>query len=410
MSAKLPEFKDEQYPPDLELKLLQVVHRHGERSPVRRRLEGIIPPVWNLCAANKAMFSTIAQFDKDEIKDLEAVKTKRLVETAETESKSSMPIQSDLCYYGQLTNLGRYRMTILGQRMREFYIDKLHFLPDLYDEKAVYLRSSDYIRTQESVQQLITGGLYPHGKRPDNVTLKLRVRDPRDDLMFPNPNCQRLRALAKEFNQKVSDMLQDRFKVLSKRFKNYVDEVSLKSHPSANGILDTLIAAKAHGFKIPADIDDEELLRDLEDTVVKEWFYGNMVSEEVRRLSLGRLMGVIRDRMIYRATQSKEDDENLKLAVYSGHDTTVAPLLIILNGFDERWPPFGSAVLFELFKQKGTNDHFVRVRYNEKTLELPGCLAKGNHKDGDKSLCTLEAFKNIVKNQIPENWEKECSN
>lgn len=81
----------------------------------------------------------------------------------------------------------------------------------------------------------------------------------------------------------------------------------------------------------------------------------------------------------------------------------------MLNGFDERWPPFGSAILFELFKQKDSKQHFVRVRYNEKTLELPGCASKGDHKDGDKSLCTLEAFKKIVKDQIPNNWEQECS-
>lgn len=84
--------------------------------------------------------------------------------------------------------------------------------------------------------------------------------------------------------------------------------------------LDTLVAAKAHGYKLPNDIDDD-LLRDLEDVVVKEWFYGNMVSEEVRRLSIGRLMGVIRDRMIYREEGTKEDDAEIKLAVYSGHDT-----------------------------------------------------------------------------------------
>lgn len=45
-----------------------------------------------------------------------------------------------------------------------------------------------------------------------------------------------------------------------------------------------------------------------------------MKSEEVRRLGLGRLMGVIRDRMI-RREQGSNDDEKLKLAIYSGHDT-----------------------------------------------------------------------------------------
>lgn len=408
MSAKLPEFTDDQYPKELELRLLQIVHRHGERSPVRRRLEGIVPPVWNLCEANTAMFATIAQFNKDKsIKGMKYAPLERLIETEETESRSHVPIQPGACYYGQLTNLGRFRMNSLGERIREVYINKLKFLPDVYDESSIYIRSSDYIRTQESVQQLVAGGLYPDDKRPKGTILNLRIRDPRDDLMFPNPNCYRLRMLSKQFNKTVSDMFQDKFKSLSKRLEKYVDDVSLQSHPSANGILDTLVAAKAHGFKLPNDIDDG-VLSDLEEIVVHEWFYGAMKSEEVRKLGLGRLMGVITDRMIHREGKTKEDDEKLKLAIYSGHDTTVAPLLIILNGFDERWPPFGSAILFELFKEKASKQHYVRVRYNEKTLQLPGCAGKGQHREGDASLCTFEAFKNIVKDQIPLDWEKEC--
>lgn len=46
-----------------------------------------------------------------------------------------------------------------------------------------------------------------------------------------------------------------------------------------------------------------------------------MTSEEVRRLSIGRLMGVIRDRMAHREQGIKDDDEKIKLAIYSGHDT-----------------------------------------------------------------------------------------
>jgi acid phosphatase len=46
--------------------------------------------------------------------------------------------------------------------------------------------------------------------------------------------------LAKEFNKTVADMLKDEFKSLSKRLENYVDHVSLNSHPSANGILGEL--------------------------------------------------------------------------------------------------------------------------------------------------------------------------
>jgi hypothetical protein len=67
----------------------------GERTPVRRRLESIVPPVWNICDANASMFATIAQFKKEGqlVSGLTTVHVERLVETEESDSRS-VPIQS----------------------------------------------------------------------------------------------------------------------------------------------------------------------------------------------------------------------------------------------------------------------------------------------------------------------------
>ena len=48
-------------------------------------------------------------------------------------------------------------------------------------------------------------------------------------------------------------------------------------------MLDTIVAAKVHGFDLPKEMD-EGVFRDLEDIVVHEWFYGAMESEQVRRI------------------------------------------------------------------------------------------------------------------------------
>ncbi|KAI9492688.1 histidine phosphatase superfamily [Zychaea mexicana] len=414
--ASLPGADSGHYPEDLELTLLQVVHRHGERTPVRKRLEKLFPTVWKMCDANAHMFATIVSLDPSAQKQF--VPLQRLVDEDAIIKKPHVH-SPGACYYGQLTNLGRHSMATLGARLREIYVDRLKFLPDIYDQSMVTIRSTDYQRTQESVQQLVAGGLYPADKRGDDFVLQIATRDPVVENMFPNPNCYRLRQLAKEFKKEVDEKCKDKFESLTERLKNHVDSVSLDSHPSANGILDTLVAARAHGFELPVDIDDG-VIRDLEDVVVLEWFHGVMRSDEARRLSTGRIVGEIRDRMAEKAIGVNDR----KLHVYSGHDTTVGPLLISLGGFDNRWPPFSSSVIFELFKQKGASPswtsrlfggqekgpHFVRVRYNDKILELPGCQAAGDHHEsGDKSLCTFEAFQKIVKDQVPDNWKEECA-
>lgn len=82
-----------------------------------------------------------------------------------------------------------------------------------------------------------------------------------------------------------------------------------------------MVAAKTHGFELPSDVDQDTLDR-LEKIVVKEWFHGAMVSREMSRLGLGRLMGEITDRMVQKQEgKNVKGEEKLKLAVYSGHDT-----------------------------------------------------------------------------------------
>lgn len=54
------------------------------------------------------------------------------------------------------------------------------------------------------------------------------------------------------------------------------------------------------------------------------------------------------------------------------------------------------------------DNYFVRIRYNDRVMAIPGCKAPGKHLDGDESFCTLEAFKAIVDKYTPRNWKASC--
>lgn len=46
-----------------------------------------------------------------------------------------------------------------------------------------------------------------------------------------------------------------------------------------------------------------------------------------------------------------------KFALFSGHDTVIAPLLASLGAYDCRWPPYASHIAFELWtKPEGSAD------------------------------------------------------
>ena len=51
-----------------------------------------------------------------------------------------------------------------------------------------------------------------------------------------------------------------------------------------------------------------------------------------------------------------------KLYLFSGHDTTLVPLLRGVGAWSDVWPPYSSDLAFELYENRG--EHLVKVVYN----------------------------------------------
>jgi acid phosphatase len=139
--------------------------------------------------------------------------------------------------------------------------------------------------------------------------------------------------------------------------------------------------------------------------------------------------------------------QRIKFGMSGCHDTTLAAVLSSLGTFDsEQWPPYTSHIALELFKRttghgdltpsatstatedkrakpsvwsslfspskpndtvlsktmarktvneltveekKRLDDYYVRIRYNDMPMAIPGCKMAGNHLEGDESFCTL---------------------
>ena len=148
-------------------------------------------------------------------------------------------------------------------------------------------------------------------------------------------------------------------------------------------------------------------------------------------------------------------ENSLKFGLSGCHDTTLAGVLSSLGAFEgESWPPYTSHIALELFRQKArasddissipnaagkdqksnatsklaaffggrpqpdrpqgiarrpwtelTADektsfegYYVRVRYNDRPVTIPGCKSSGNHLAGDESFCTLVRYSALVLN------------
>ncbi|KAF2665590.1 phosphoglycerate mutase-like protein [Microthyrium microscopicum] len=449
------------YPKGLQLQLVQILLRHGERTPVAPRFQNAgLPAYWPYCKASSRFTSTVLATTDPASSSWDNLQWQRHLERfsdsddAPTLATSPTGDPNSMCQPGELTDLGRQTTLALGQRLRNLYIQQLSFLPsDLTPTvlDSLYLRATPIPRALESLQQAFIG-LYPPRTRPSTLPPPaIILRSPGDETLFPNEVvCRRLNALARAFGQRTADRhntspaLQHATKLIGK----YVEgDVRVDGKPRLSGILDTVNATLAHGplTRLPSEFYDPQLRDTLERVNVEEWYSGYQENREYRMLGIGSLAADIVGRMVQRA----EGKGVVRFSMSGCHDTTLAGLLSSLGAFKgTKWPPFTSHVAIELFRKdmdglaakksgggwfhwvnpmadkseigrkpmdelnsvqrERLDGYYVRLRYNDAVVTVPGCKAAGKHLEGDESFCTLEAFKAIVDKYTPRDWKQQC--
>ncbi|KAI5857050.1 histidine phosphatase superfamily [Tricharina praecox] len=421
------------YPSNLELHQVQVIFRHGERTPVAPRFQNTgLQAFWPYCKSASLFTAPVLGPDGrwDDLafrRRLETFGGKG--EAVLAASTGSGKVTDDICLLGQLTDRGRETTLALGHRLRHLYVDQLGFLPStLAPPEEYYLRSTSIVRALESLQQVFTG-LYPASHRPTDVPPPvILARSLQEENLFPNEaNCRRFAMLSRAFADVAAKRWNDspEMALLNSKLGKWMPaggKVAVDGHPRLSGIMDTVNATLAHGpeTRLPGEFYDEDVRRIMNDFNVDEWYRGYAESVEFRRLGVGSLLGDIRDR----ATAVASGKSQVRLALMGCHDTTLAGLLASLGAFDQKWPPFTSAIAVETFRLKDHRRSFwgrvtgagadegwyVRLRYNEKPVVVSGCKKAGKHLEGNESFCTMEAFKEVVGKIAPTDWRAECMN
>lgn len=361
------------YPPQLELQQVQILLRHGERTPVSARFKNAgLPEYWPYCKAANQLQAVVLNADSS----WDALAWKRRLETFGPNDAPSLSAGPKgevdaICRTGELTDRGRETTLALGQRMRTLYVDQLGFMPSFLDSKtlsSVNLRSTPVPRALESVQQTFTG-LYPRSARAAGLPVPTIVsRAMQDETLFPNEGgCKRFAELAQAFAARTSLLWNGspELAYVNKKIGQWMPEdspvIKVDSHPRLSGIMDTINATLAHGpaTQLPAEFHDAKVVENIDRICVEEWFVGYQESNEYRKLGIGALVGDLTQRMVERATGSVgAEGENARLSLAGCHDTTLAATLTALGAFDtskNKWPNYTSSIAFELFRRKSAN-------------------------------------------------------
>ncbi|KAF9326637.1 hypothetical protein BG006_009953 [Podila minutissima] len=410
--ARRPDTKSYPAPKDKDAVLMssQLFVRHGDRTPIT-----VLPLDLGLtweCANMSAFSFTGPATDQDEKSPFQyANVVAHQVVTIPSQSPWSHQMWRGSCIPGQLTPLGAWQHRALGAALRNLYVDQLQFLPPTFDPLTVFIRSTDIWRTKQSAENLMAG-LYgtqtgSSSSDVDPPVLQIHTLPIEIDYLTMNSNaCPRisqLRAKIEGVSPVLKQLREDNVK-----FKKELKDL-LGVERTWSGYMDTILPRVCHGQPlqcVQGDDDDEEKECVTHDTATKilqnvatqttEMYRDAKGIFEVLQLGIGPLAQEIKRNLL----AAKDNTTKVLLNVYSGHDTTLSPLLGMLDSADMRWPPYAANMLMELWKS-GSDEHFVRVIYNHKIVETKSGWC-------DLSWCPLEKFTAHLDRFYVPDLAKQC--
>ncbi|CAK1548625.1 unnamed protein product [Leptosia nina] len=303
---------------------------------------------------------------------------------------------------GSLTNAGKVQLYELGRKYRMYYAN---FIPEEYQEKDVYIRSSDSSRCLMSAYTFLAG-LYPPSERqiwhPELLWQPIPVHSlPRelDNVVAATKSCNSWKtmyqALLAENN--ADPKYAELFDSLSK----YTNQ-SMRSILDVDFLFSTLQAQQEAGLKLP------EWTRNVFPTKMKQPFMLSLAllsyNESLQRLHTGPLLNNIRTHLQEAVTHTNMDRA---LYIYSGHDVNLVSLMRALGHTDLLEPEYGASILLELHEEVEQDTFYIKLFYRNNTkvevpmeIRIPFCTEP----------CTYEKFIEHLGTLIPTDWEGECQN
>lgn len=373
------------------LKLVQVVFRHGARTPLSKKYWPKLVDSWDVCGESYSPVPVVVMAENGDPRPI----------NRHNEQQIATKFDGG-CHKGELTRLGQIQARELGDWLRRRYISRLRFMPTEYDPRILYCRTTNYSRTISTLQGVLTG-LYPELKEPVPVL----TTEEMDEILFGNAEaCERLTALIKEMAIKAkTDPVTRDLEILQNQIRDALD-LGPTDRIDFLDLHDAVTTMLTHNKPLPERMRNPGILKKIEEHAAKRFSMfvvglNPRDDQQVLRLGMGRLLYLMLLRM--REAGSKSSNEP-RMFLYSGHDSTIMPLLGALGvQTDDHWPSYASNLVFELWERAKDGEHYVKVLYNREDLSLSELCGK--------SRCSLDALQNRVLKPLmmrDDEREREC--
>jgi len=378
------------YPPvtlsDAVLIQSQVVIRHGDRTPWQG----------NLCwpsASNTFSCSLADTSIPDNDPSKFSASPSRLYRKRIMPGRNSYPGD---CLTGQLTSRGYNQHLSNGRKFYSAYT-KASLISPSYTETEIYLRSDNEERTVQSAQALFMG-MYNLSSISQTQIIDIHTMDRNNDDMTINSwlcpvttDLQDAAHNSPEYLYHIKTVMEPLWEEMTNLYGEPVTQDNF------NDLLDCSVVYYCNNFTLPDGVDGSFILS-MNQAQAWQWSYTYAYPnvELGSQTGIGFLIQDIYDAMKRSVAQlsSKADRQSTNytnLVLYSGHDTTILPLLVAYRVDDGYLPHYASTLFWELFRLKD-NSLRVRMVYNEKELSIPGC---------DSVYCDYNTFLKITETLLP---------
>ncbi|EGR27343.1 hypothetical protein IMG5_197280, partial [Ichthyophthirius multifiliis] len=350
---------------------------------------------------------------------------------------------------GQLTSVGMLQHYNLGNLMRQEYIVEKQLLSDKYEFDSVFAFSSNVNRTLQSLQSFLFG-LYPLRTGlaiPDNLDADLQqapyyqyVQQQRqqktgnfiydNNLKFALPEgfypyviqqdtdnhsilqfiCKPSKAKLKAESVKENTGKLEEF---YKQFEKQVQEIGAKVNinytlnvSNVSAFIDWVTSQRYLGITYNITLEEYKLLNYIK-TLYKAIIYFTPLQT--------KLILTPYFRFLLKQFESKINNQNTyKITIASTHDTQLQPLMAVFKLMSNEcllsynlqqesetcqlMPIFASNFVFELYEDDQDKQHYVKVKFNGKYINI--C--------NGQDTCVYNDFKALLTEYIQEDYSSYC--
>jgi len=360
------------------LEFVQVITRHGDRTTLTQ-----LPGDHHVWQCNLSTYMAPVS-DQSPFASLGRIFRKNYLPGVE--------LTPGNCYAGELTTRGFEQHMTYGQNLRQLYVNTYNFLPQTIDYNQMGIRSTDVPRTLASAQGNSVG-LYP----PQSPTAQIPVvdvwtMDQTYENMVPNSVlCPRSGQLLDQVNSEPEYLSYMKSLLPLQQKLSQVLGIPLAVLPDWPELFDAFQVMTCYNQSYPGL--DDDTIEQIFAAANWQWNYQLNNSE----LAISQL-GSFAAELVNNIQAFIKGDDMPKYLVFSGHDTTVGPLLASLNAYDGQWPPYASHIELELWSDAGK--YYVQLKYQGEAIVLSSCST---------ALCPLAQFMAHVEPVISIDYPQFCA-